>query len=157
MTDDPELVTLTREIIDQNRYLVLATADPSGAPWASPVWYAHDGYREFFWVSDPAARHSRNIAARPGVSLVIFDSSLPPGVGQAVYVSGSAEVLTGSDVPQGIEIYARRSLEQGLPEWTIGDVQHPARHRLYRAAANEHFVLKPGGVDERIPIAQGSL
>lgn len=28
--------------------MTLATADVSGRPWASPVWYAQAGYREFF-------------------------------------------------------------------------------------------------------------
>lgn len=157
MSDDPELVALLREIVDANRYLVLGTASPGGIPWTSPVWYAHSGYREFFWVSDPGARHSRNIAARSDVSIVIFDSSRPPGAARAVYVSAGAEMLTGPDADRGIDIYTRRSREQGLPEWTIDDVQHPARHRLYRAVAAEHSVLKPGGVDVRIPVSQESL
>jgi pyridoxine/pyridoxamine 5'-phosphate oxidase len=157
VADDPELVALVREIVDGNRYFVLGTADPAGKPWTSPIWYAHAGYREFFWVSDPAARHSRNIAARPEVSIVIFDSSLPPGAARAVYISGAAEALTGPEVDRSIEVYARRSREQDLPEWTIGEVQHPARLRLYRAVATEHSVLKPGGVDVRIPISQESL
>lgn len=157
MADDPELVALVREIVDENRYLVLGTAGPGGIPWTSPVWFAHSGYRDFFWVSDPAARHSRNIGARSDVSIVIFDSSRPPGAARAVYVSGSAEVLTGPDAARNIEVYSRRSREQGLPEWTIDDVQHPARHRLYRAVAAEHSVLQPGGVDVRIPVSQESL
>jgi predicted pyridoxine 5'-phosphate oxidase superfamily flavin-nucleotide-binding protein len=31
-----------REIIDAGRYMVLATADEHGVPWASPAWYALD-------------------------------------------------------------------------------------------------------------------
>ena len=31
------------EIIDAARYMVLATADEDGLPWASPVWFAPDG------------------------------------------------------------------------------------------------------------------
>ena len=42
-----------RAIIDGGRYMVLATADAAGVPWASPVWYAPRGYSELFWVSDP--------------------------------------------------------------------------------------------------------
>ncbi len=44
--------------------MTLGTADEGGTPWVSPVWYAPDGYTEFLWVSDPEARHSRNLAAR---------------------------------------------------------------------------------------------
>ena len=61
-------------IIEASRYLVLATADKAGRPWSSPVYFAHIGFTEFFWVSSPDATHSRNIAVRPEVGIVIFDS-----------------------------------------------------------------------------------
>jgi len=49
-------------IIEASRYLVLATADAAGRPWSSPVYFAHIGLTEFFWVSSPDVTHSRNIA-----------------------------------------------------------------------------------------------
>jgi hypothetical protein len=157
VTEDPGLAALARQIIDANQYLVLATADTDGAPWVSPVWYAHANYREFFWVSHHQARHSRNIEARPRVSIVIFDSSLPPGAGGAVYVSGTAGLMTGPGLQTGIGIYSYRSCQRDLREWAIGDVQAPAHHRLYRAVAAEQSVLKPGSADVRIPIDMESL
>jgi hypothetical protein len=40
----PDAAELTaRGIIDANLYLVLATADGTGRPWSSPVYFAHDG------------------------------------------------------------------------------------------------------------------
>src|SRR5688572_7657100 len=72
-----------RALIAANRSLTLGTADAAGAPWTSPVWFAAAGdLSHVLWVSDPQARHSRNIAARPEVSLVIFDSTAPPGAAQ---------------------------------------------------------------------------
>jgi nitroimidazol reductase NimA-like FMN-containing flavoprotein (pyridoxamine 5'-phosphate oxidase superfamily) len=53
-----------QDIIAGNRYMVLGTADEQGAPWATPVWFATADCRVFYWVSDPNARHSRNIAAQ---------------------------------------------------------------------------------------------
>jgi pyridoxine/pyridoxamine 5'-phosphate oxidase len=66
--------------------VTLATADAEGRPWASPVWFAHEGYRDFLWVSSPEARHSRNVAVRPELALVLFDSTVAPGDAAAVYV-----------------------------------------------------------------------
>jgi pyridoxine/pyridoxamine 5'-phosphate oxidase len=152
MAAPARLSAIAQDLIDRNRYLTLATADQAGQPWASPVWYAHTGYKEFFWVSSPDARHSRNIAARPQVSIVIFDSSLPPGAIQAVYLSGAAQVVTGPGLQRHLPVYSCRSQEQGLPAWAPGDLQAPARQRLYRAVAAALFVLKPGGVDARIPV-----
>jgi pyridoxine/pyridoxamine 5'-phosphate oxidase len=139
-----------RAIIDGGRYMTLGTADADGLPWVSPVWYAPAGYREFLWVSDPEARHSRNIAVRPQVAIVIFDSH-HPGTDRAVYMSAVAQELTGDAVDAAIERYSGRSLEQGLPAWTRADVTEPANRRLYRAGASEHFVLGRG--DRRIPVS----
>jgi len=139
---------ITRSIVDSNRFMALATADASGLPWASPVWYAPRGYREFFWVSSPEARHSRNLAQRPELAIVIFDSH-EPGSWKAAYMSAVAEQV--ADVDEGIEVFARRSVEQGLPVWTREQVLPPAKHRLYCATVHEHFVLDDH--DERLPVA----
>jgi nitroimidazol reductase NimA-like FMN-containing flavoprotein (pyridoxamine 5'-phosphate oxidase superfamily) len=146
-TSDPDLVAIARSIIDSNRYMTLATADEHGQPWASPVWYAPEGYRQLFWVSKPEARHSRNLAARPELAIVIFDSHRAGGW-NALYMAAMAEELT--DVDEGIETFSQRSQAQGLPAWTRGDVLPPARHRLYRATVSEHFVLDPH--DRRLPV-----
>ena len=37
--------------------MTIATADSDGRPWASPVYFSPAGYREFFWISEPGARH----------------------------------------------------------------------------------------------------
>ena len=139
-----------REIIDSNLYMTLATADAEGRPWASPVWFAHEGYRDFLWVSRPEARHSRNVAVRPDVALVIFDSTVAPGDAAAVYVEGRAEELEGHELERVISVYSRRSLATGLAAWSAADVTAPARHRLYRPTASAHFLL--GSNDERVEV-----
>jgi nitroimidazol reductase NimA-like FMN-containing flavoprotein (pyridoxamine 5'-phosphate oxidase superfamily) len=123
--------------------MTLGTADGSGRPWVLPVYYAHEGYERFYWVSSPEATHSRNIATRPEVAIVIFDSRAPVGRGQGVYMSALAEELSGDDLDRGIAIFSSRSEAHGADEWTPQDVRPPARHRLYRAIASEHSVLGP--------------
>lgn len=142
-----ELEGLALSIIDDNQFMTLATADAEGSPWASPVWYAHAHHQHFYWVSSPGAQHSRNLAARPQVAIVIFDSHLTGGW-NAVYLSATAEQL--EDVDEGIAIYSARSEEKGFGPWGRDRVQPPAKHRLYRATATEHFVLDPH--DERLPV-----
>jgi nitroimidazol reductase NimA-like FMN-containing flavoprotein (pyridoxamine 5'-phosphate oxidase superfamily) len=139
-----------RAVIDSNSYMTLGTADESGLPWVTPVWFAHSGYREFLWVSSPEARHSRNLEARPDVSIVIFDSKVSPGDAEAVYVSAKAEELSGDELESGIEVFSRKSEADGLPAYSHADVQEPARLRLYRAVASEHFALGEGS--RRIPV-----
>ncbi|GAA2520994.1 pyridoxamine 5'-phosphate oxidase family protein [Streptomyces longisporus] len=99
-----------RGIIDANRYLVLATADADGRPWSSPVYFAHEAHREFFWISSPDALHSRNITVRPEVGISVFDSSAAIGTGQGVYMSAVAARLEGEGLAHGLDVFFRRSV-----------------------------------------------
>jgi uncharacterized protein YhbP (UPF0306 family) len=146
-----DLGAIARAIIDSNMYMTLGTADENGRPWVSPVYYVPEGHVDFYWVSSPEAKHSRNLAARPEVSIVIFDSRTPVGSGQGVYMSAVAEELMGDDIERGIAVFSRRSEAHGAGEWNLEDVRPPARHRLYRATASEHFVLDPQ--DRRMPVS----
>jgi nitroimidazol reductase NimA-like FMN-containing flavoprotein (pyridoxamine 5'-phosphate oxidase superfamily) len=150
---EDDLAAVAREIIDANRYMTLATADGHGRPWATPVWYAHQGYTDFFWVSRPEARHSCNLASRPELAIVIFDSTVPEGGAQAVYVEALATVLGGAEREEGIAVLSRRSEAQGGDRWGVDDVTGPAPHRLYRARASQHFLLEAH--DQRVAVRPG--
>jgi nitroimidazol reductase NimA-like FMN-containing flavoprotein (pyridoxamine 5'-phosphate oxidase superfamily) len=139
-----------RAIIDANAYMTLATADGDGAPWASPVWFAHDAYVDFVWVSRPDARHSRNLAVRPQVGIVVFDSTVPIGNGRAVYMEGTASVVDESERERLMATFSERSLVQGGHAWSVEDVTAGAPHRLYRARASAHFILDER--DHRVPV-----
>ncbi|MPZ16247.1 MAG: pyridoxamine 5'-phosphate oxidase family protein, partial [Chloroflexi bacterium] len=134
--DPQELGATAKEIIDANQYMVLGTADESGLPWATPVYFAVRDYREFFWVSSPEATHSRNIAGRPEVGIVVFNSQVPIGTGQGVYMPAVAEEVSGTDLERGIEIFSARSLAHGGKAFTIDDVRGEAPIRMYRATAS---------------------
>jgi hypothetical protein len=139
-----------KAIVDASSYMTLATADAEGLPWASPVWFATVDYRDFFWVSKPGARHSRNIAARPEVAIVIFDSRALPGHASALYLSARGAELGGYEAELGLEIFSARSVASGLPPWTREQIGPQAPHRLYRATATKQFLLDER--DERVPV-----
>ena len=65
MVEGEELGTIARRVIDSNRFMTTGTADEEGVPLVSPVRYAPAEDRESFRLSDPEARHSSNITARP--------------------------------------------------------------------------------------------
>jgi nitroimidazol reductase NimA-like FMN-containing flavoprotein (pyridoxamine 5'-phosphate oxidase superfamily) len=147
MATHEDLAAVARRLIDAHAYLTLATADEGGRPWASPVFYSAAGYSDFYWVSVPAARHSRNLADRPEVAIVIFDSRVPVGGAQAVYLEARAEEVPAAELPGAIEMFSRGSQARGAPPWAIDDVRAHAAHRLYRARASACSVLD--GSDER--------
>jgi Pyridoxamine 5'-phosphate oxidase len=139
--DPMDLVARGRQIVDDALYLVLGTADAEGRPWATPVYFAHSGYREFVWVSKPGARHSLNLEARPGVGIVVFDSTVPIGTGGGVYMEATATELGEADRDEALATFSRRSVAHGGGEFTVAEVLPPAGLRLYRATATEQFVL----------------
>lgn len=139
-----------RSILDENDYMTLATADAAGRPWAAPVWYAHDSYRRYLWVSRPDARHSRHLDARPQVGIVIFDSTVAPFEGQAVYIEATARRVADDDLDRSIGVYARRSESRGAGEWKREDVVAPADLRLYEATVSAIYVLDEH--DQRVPV-----
>lgn len=156
MSTDHELDALARRVIDGNRYLTLATVEPDGRPRVSPVYYTHARYAAFYWVSSPDARHSRNITDRPGVEIVIFDSTAEVGRGEAVYLSAHAQAVPDADLAG--------ACAEAFPETVGGAVAFtPAELRagplrLYVAHARSCEVHVPGrhpthgrGLDSRQP------
>jgi nitroimidazol reductase NimA-like FMN-containing flavoprotein (pyridoxamine 5'-phosphate oxidase superfamily) len=143
---------IARAVLDANSYVVLATASADGTPWGSPVWFAHAAYRELFWVSAPDSRHSRNIVARPRIAMVVFDSTVAPGTGQAVYMTATAGRVTDpAGIERGMAVFSARLAEDG---WGTDRVTGTARLRLYRAEVDEHSILDPdAAIDVRVTVS----
>jgi hypothetical protein len=142
MNSQQDLDAIARAIIDANLYMTLGTADEDGRPWVSPVFYAAGGYTYFYWISSPVAAHSRNLARRPQVSIVVFDSQVPALTGQAVYMSATAEELAGADLDRGIEVYPGPA-GRGGRAMTPEQLRPPAPYRMYRATVSQHWILCP--------------
>lgn len=134
---------VARAVLDDNRYVVLGTADGGGKPWVSPVFYTLSGYRELIWMSSSEALHSRNLAERADVSLVVFDSRAEPADGMAVYMSGVAAEVTGGAVAEVAAAYGAAALPKGGRLVGIEEVTGDGIYRMYRATIREHWVLDP--------------
>jgi hypothetical protein len=139
-TDD--LADHGRALLDANPFLTLGTADSGGRPWTSPVYFAADGLREFYWCSQSDALHSRNVRERPAVSVVVFDSSVQPYHGRALYAAGVACELAGDDLERGLIIFPGPA-DRGGAALTRDDVTGSSPYRLYRATASDVWVLCP--------------
>ena len=113
--DASDQVESAKRVIDDNRYLTLDPADGQGNPWVSPVWYATNGYTEFLWLSSADARHSKNIATRSRVALVIFDSRSAPTDARALYIDGHANEVKKRELERAQGVFSAASLAEGLP------------------------------------------
>nr|WP_296074395.1 pyridoxamine 5'-phosphate oxidase family protein [uncultured Actinoplanes sp.] len=139
---DLDLAGHARSLLERNRYLVLGTTGEDGQPWTSPVYFSAVGLREYYWVSQADALHSVNLATRPRVSIVVFDSGVAPYHGRAVYASGEAAELAGEDLDRGLGAYPG-SDSRGAAPIEREDVTGSSPYRLYRAVASDLWVLCP--------------
>jgi hypothetical protein len=75
------------------------------------------------------------------VAIVVFDSTVLSSDAAAVYVEAQAAEVDADQRAAVLAVYNRRSVAQGLPEWTDENVTGPAQFRLYRAVATKVYVL----------------
>jgi nitroimidazol reductase NimA-like FMN-containing flavoprotein (pyridoxamine 5'-phosphate oxidase superfamily) len=130
-------------ILDSTLYLVLGTADLDGRPWTSPVFFARVGDDRIYWVSSADARHSLNIAVRPGVSATVFDSTVPVGGAEAAYLDAEAAPALADETEAALAAMNARLPEgRGL---TAADLQPHGPLTLYRADILHRYVLVRGG------------
>ncbi len=89
----PRHLTSAVNILKNIKYMTLATVCEDGSPWNSPV--AHSPLKElvFYWGSTEDSIHSQNIRREGRVFVVVYDSTLPEGEGEGVYMKGTAEEL----------------------------------------------------------------
>ena len=154
-----ETVKAAQQIIASNIYMTIATADESGKPWISPVFFAYDVSYNLFWVSSKNALHSTNIAKRSQVAIVIFDSTLPEGAGTGVYFDCEATALTDeAEIVMGIALMSARVTMDEFRVHDINEVSGTGEWRIYKAIPKSVSKLTGGTivngqyVDERMDI-----
>lgn len=151
MNASSDLIAHAQELIDINSYLTLGTTDSAGHPWTTPVYFSAAGRWDFYWVSGTDAEHSRHLAERPRVSLVVFDSTVEPYHGRAVYAVGEARALSGDELDLGLGLYPGAD-PRGATPIAREDVTGTSRYRLYRARASDLWVLCPREPGQPCPL-----
>ena len=76
----------------ERRSLTLATFGPEG-PWAAGVYFAADGLSLYF-LSDPASRHCRDLAANPRVAATVHEDVASWQDIRGVQLSGCADAVS---------------------------------------------------------------
>jgi len=90
---DDQNIKKTKKIIENIIYITLATVDANGNPWNSPVFAAFDEKYNFYWRSAKDAMHSQNIRTNNKVFIAIYDSTIPFGAGEGVYIKAKVTEL----------------------------------------------------------------
>lgn len=117
------------EIIRSIRYATLATVTAEGQPWNSPVAHEYDENLNIYWFSDKQNQHSQNVRATGRVFIVIYDSTVPEGDGEGVYIEAIAQEISD---PEEIT-YARRIKKGSDYDRPADDFLGKAVRRVYKA------------------------
>lgn len=116
-------------VLSTHKLAVVATADPTGAPWAVPVNRAYDFEGRFMWKSDKSARHSQNLAVNPRASVTLFSAD-PTDGDAALFLEGTVEMIEDEvDLENAIK---SRYEQAGKPVPPISNFQYGAPDRVYR-------------------------
>lgn len=120
--------TRALEIIKKIQYATLATVTPEGLPWNSPVKHEYDDELNIYWFSDKSNQHSKNVRSNGKVFIVIYDSTVPEGEGEGVYIQAHVTELTDPE-----EISAVRRIKKGPDYDAPDDFIGSAIRRVYKA------------------------
>ena len=121
------------EILGQVLYATIATVSEDGQPWNSPVFTAFDDDLNLYWTSDKVAQHSQNVRANGKAFIAIYDSTVPQGTGEGVYILAEAHEINNPSL-----INAARTITQGRKGLSITENEYTyfsddAVRRVYQA------------------------
>ena len=73
------MAALARSLLDASPLCAVATVSPRGRAHVNTAYFAWSPGLDVVWLSEPKARHSRNIAANAGVAIAVFATMLAAG------------------------------------------------------------------------------
>jgi len=112
-------------LLDASPLCAIATAAPRTAAHIHTAYFVWTRDFEIFWLSDPAAKHSRNVRARPSTAITVFDSRQVWGqADRGIQLFGSTRQLPATQIAHAESLYAAR-----FPGYATPDLQ---AYRFYR-------------------------
>lgn len=122
-----ELRAAARALLAAHGTMTLATTD-GATPWAAAVFYASDAELNLYFLSDPATRHGRDLAAGREAAVAVHADCTAWADVRGLQLAGRVEVLDAAARAAGLEVYlarfddVRRLCEapEGADEATIG-------------------------------------
>jgi general stress protein 26 len=137
--------TKAKAILDRINYITLATVSEDGQPWNSPVYCAYDQDYNVYWGSHIGSQHSQNIRANGKAFIVVYDSTVAPGLGSGVYIHANCSEITDRK-----EIAAAHKLIQDRrpsPYWKLEEVQADKPVHLFKAVPQKIWMNGDGEKD----------
>ena len=147
-----------KRIIQRILYITIATTSKNGQSWNSPVYSAFDENYNFYWASWRENRHSKNIKENNNIFLVIYDSTVPEGTGEGVYIQTKAYQLEDpKEIENALKYLDGRVNKKKDPTTRVAEFQGDKPRRIYKAIPEKIWMNDVGNVngnyiDKRIEI-----
>ena len=150
-----QMTRIARELLGASTLCAISTVSAPGRPHVNTAYFAWDAGLRLVWLSDPRARHSRNIRAGKAVAIVVYDSSQTwGGPDRGIQLFGTAGMASGAAAQEAERVYARRFA--GFSPGEFADyrpyVFRPRRIKLFdeRALGAGIFVSAKVGADGKL-------
>lgn len=99
------LRSLAEELLEASTLCAISTVGPRGRAHVNTAYFAWAPDLRIIWLSDPGARHSRNLRANPSAAVAVYNSDQTWGKpDRGVQLFGDARAAG----PDAEEIYAPR-------------------------------------------------
>jgi uncharacterized protein YhbP (UPF0306 family) len=119
------IMEASQRLLDASTLCAIATVSPGNRAYVNTAYFAWTPALEVVWLSDPAARHSRNLQASSTAAIAVYDSSQSWGEpDRGLQLFGSAREVGASARRDAERDYARR-----FPQYAEAD---PNGLRFYR-------------------------
>lgn len=134
-----DLSKRAKEIIENIRYITIASVTEDGMPWNSPVFAAYDKNYNFYFGTHTDSQKARNIKNNPNVFLAIYDSTVPPGTGEGVYIQATIQQI--NDLGEIKRLYKEILMPRHDNHfWEIEALYGDGPVRLYKAVPQKAWM-----------------
>jgi len=122
------MTAIARELLDASPVCAIATVTSGGHAHVNTAYFAWSPEYDLVWLSEPRAKHSRNVRASNTVAVAVYDSRQVWGrPDRGIQLFGSAREADGADLESVEELYAKR-----FPAY---HQYNPGAYRFYRFRA----------------------
>ena len=112
-------------LLDASSLCAISTLSPRTTAHINTAYFVWSHELDIFWLSDPAARHSRNIRVRPNTAIAVYDSQQVWGrPDRGIQLFGSTLRLPAAETAHAESLYAAR-----FPKYATPDL---GAYRFYR-------------------------
>jgi uncharacterized protein YhbP (UPF0306 family) len=116
---------LARQLLEASTLCAIATVSSRGGAHINTAYFAWSTAFDLVWLSEPHARHSRNLSATETVAIAVYDSNQTWGNSdRGIQLFGTAREVSGRATAHAERTYAER-----FPTYTESDF---AAYRFYR-------------------------